>query len=332
MLVPERHAQDASDKYRFGFNGMEKDDDIKGDGNSYTTDFRQYDPRIGRWLSTDPLSYKLSNQSPYNYCFNNPLYYSDEYGNIPYPVALKYIKKFVWGKQAGMGTVQEFGWRQRQNRMHWGLDFNIGSQSEDLGIELLSMADGVVIFSGWSNGGGNTIIIKHGNGYITRLFHMKDASLLRVNDKVNEGDVVGAIGKTGGNYAVHGHLEIAKIDNENASNEEALKLFKTYKFHIDPREIVGQGAQGDGQKDLQILSTKGKEVAYKENLSEKFPSVVQDNIRTVKPKLPERGTPHPDTGYFWLKTLIENNGAPEHSVQRDNEQKEKKVHKSPRTF
>ncbi|MBI3220470.1 MAG: hypothetical protein HYZ44_13235, partial [Bacteroidetes bacterium] len=41
--------------YTFGYNGMEKDPETKGDGNSYTTEFRQYDPRLGRWASLDPL-------------------------------------------------------------------------------------------------------------------------------------------------------------------------------------------------------------------------------------------------------------------------------------
>jgi len=33
--------------YRYAFNGMEKDDEVKGSGNSYTTEFRQYDSRLG---------------------------------------------------------------------------------------------------------------------------------------------------------------------------------------------------------------------------------------------------------------------------------------------
>jgi|GEM_PF-2772454 len=43
-------------KYRFGFNGMEKDDEVNGsNGTSYTTPFRQLDPRLGgRWWSRDP--------------------------------------------------------------------------------------------------------------------------------------------------------------------------------------------------------------------------------------------------------------------------------------
>ena len=54
MLVPNRNY--STEDYRYGFNGMEKDDELKGKGNSYTTEFRQYDPRSGRWLSLDPIS------------------------------------------------------------------------------------------------------------------------------------------------------------------------------------------------------------------------------------------------------------------------------------
>ncbi len=69
-----------SDFYRRGFNGMEKDDEFKGKGNSYTTEFRQYDPRIGRWLSLDPLMTKSPGMSPYASFNNNPLYFSDPTG------------------------------------------------------------------------------------------------------------------------------------------------------------------------------------------------------------------------------------------------------------
>ena len=65
-------------EYRFGFNGMEKDDEVKGSGNSYTTEFRQYDPRIGRWFSLDPkMHYDLS-----SYCAldNNPIRIIDQNG------------------------------------------------------------------------------------------------------------------------------------------------------------------------------------------------------------------------------------------------------------
>ncbi|HET6243847.1 MAG: hypothetical protein H0V01_10785 [Bacteroidetes bacterium] len=64
--------------YRYAFNGMEKDDEVKGSGNSYTTEWRQYDPRLGRWLSRDPKLHPW--QSPYAAFNNNPIYFVDPSG------------------------------------------------------------------------------------------------------------------------------------------------------------------------------------------------------------------------------------------------------------
>lgn len=64
-------------KYRYGFQGMEKDDDLKGDGNSISTEFRQYDPRVGRWLSVDPMMEKYALFSPYNSFENQPISFID---------------------------------------------------------------------------------------------------------------------------------------------------------------------------------------------------------------------------------------------------------------
>ncbi len=63
MLLPGRNSSD--DNYRYGFNGMEMDDEVRDSkGTSYTTEFRQYDPRVGRWLSIDPVTHHQ--YSPYS--------------------------------------------------------------------------------------------------------------------------------------------------------------------------------------------------------------------------------------------------------------------------
>ena len=62
---------------------MEKDDELKGSGNSYTTEWRQYDPRIGRFLSLDPAMIKYPGWSPYCFSFNNPVYWNDPNGDDP---------------------------------------------------------------------------------------------------------------------------------------------------------------------------------------------------------------------------------------------------------
>jgi len=68
------------DDYRFGFNGMEKDDEVKGNGNSLDFGARIYDPRIGRFLSIDPLFASYSGETPYGYASNSPIYFIDKNG------------------------------------------------------------------------------------------------------------------------------------------------------------------------------------------------------------------------------------------------------------
>ena len=79
MLLPNRHGN--SGDYRYGYNGTELDDEIKGEGNSYGTHFRHYDPRVARWLSIDPKS--MFWESPYAQNRNNPIYFTDPYGDCP---------------------------------------------------------------------------------------------------------------------------------------------------------------------------------------------------------------------------------------------------------
>ena len=59
---------------------MEKNLDINSEGNDYTTQFRQYDARVARWKSLDPLMAKYANQSPYATFNNNPIFFSDPTG------------------------------------------------------------------------------------------------------------------------------------------------------------------------------------------------------------------------------------------------------------
>ncbi|HEY4798969.1 MAG TPA: RHS repeat-associated core domain-containing protein [Bacteroidia bacterium] len=67
--------------YRYGFNGKEKDDEVKGNGNSLDFGARMYDSRLGRWMSRDPLSWHYQSESPYSGIANNPIAFIDPLGN-----------------------------------------------------------------------------------------------------------------------------------------------------------------------------------------------------------------------------------------------------------
>jgi RHS repeat-associated protein len=68
--------------YRYGFNGQEKDDELKGNGNSYDLGARLYDPRIGRTLSPDPEAAAYPMFSPYTGFGNNPISITDPDGKL----------------------------------------------------------------------------------------------------------------------------------------------------------------------------------------------------------------------------------------------------------
>jgi RHS repeat-associated protein len=79
MQMPGRSFT-SGDGYRYGFNGMERDDEIKGNGNSYDFGARIYDSRIGRWLALDPLMKDFPSHTPYMAFGNNPIIYIDPDG------------------------------------------------------------------------------------------------------------------------------------------------------------------------------------------------------------------------------------------------------------
>ena len=89
--LPNRH--ESSNEYRYGFQGQEKDDEIKGEGNSYDFGARIYDSRVGRWLSRDNVTHEYF--SPYVSMDNSPLYYADSNGDNAIGKVKKRKKKIV---------------------------------------------------------------------------------------------------------------------------------------------------------------------------------------------------------------------------------------------
>ncbi|WP_123891887.1 RHS repeat domain-containing protein [Chitinophaga costaii] len=59
--------------YRYGFNGKENDNEVKGEGNQQDYGMRVYDPRVGRFLSVDPIALKFPELTPYQFASNTPI-------------------------------------------------------------------------------------------------------------------------------------------------------------------------------------------------------------------------------------------------------------------
>lgn len=71
--------------YRYGFNGKEGDDEVKGDDNQQDYGMRIYDLRVGRFLSVDPLAREYPWFTPYQFAGNMPIWAIDLDGEEPDP-------------------------------------------------------------------------------------------------------------------------------------------------------------------------------------------------------------------------------------------------------
>jgi hypothetical protein len=80
MLIPGRNF--SSEKYRFGFNGFEKDDELKGSDNHISFGDYGYDPRVVRRWNVDPKSAAAPHESPYLFAGGNPIYFIDPDGKF----------------------------------------------------------------------------------------------------------------------------------------------------------------------------------------------------------------------------------------------------------
>lgn len=71
MVIPGRSF--SSDNYRFGFNGKEDISEVEGADNFQDYGMRIYNPRLSRFISTDPLAAKFPWWTPYQFAGNSPI-------------------------------------------------------------------------------------------------------------------------------------------------------------------------------------------------------------------------------------------------------------------
>src|SRR5574343_523108 len=107
MLMPGRKY--SSDKYRYGFNGKENDNEVKGEGNQQDYGMRVYDLRLGKFLSVDPLASKYPFYTPYQFSGNMPIKFIDLDGAEPAEKG-EYKNQVKTGTQKGTDIAKSWIW------------------------------------------------------------------------------------------------------------------------------------------------------------------------------------------------------------------------------
>ncbi len=103
--------------------------------------------------------------------------------------------RFIWPTSARRIT-QYFSWR------HTGVDI-----AGPVSNKIYAAASGRVILSGWQRGYGLTLLVDHGNGYVTRYGHSRQL-LVSSGDYVEKGETIAMVGSTGRSTGPHLHFEV----------------------------------------------------------------------------------------------------------------------------
>jgi murein DD-endopeptidase MepM/ murein hydrolase activator NlpD len=111
------------------------------------------------------------------------------------------------GRPVNSGWISSFFGRRSdpmtgKQSMHKGIDF-----AGKYGAEVVAVSDGVVVSSRKRSGFGNTVEIRHGDGYMTRYAHNQE-NLVTVGEQVIQGQTIAYLGSTGRSTGPHVHFEV----------------------------------------------------------------------------------------------------------------------------
>ena len=94
---------------------------------------------------------------------------------------------------------------QRWGVLHAGIDFAAAENTPERAV-----GAGTVIAAGWVYSGyGISVVIDHGNGYLTHYAHM-NKTVVKAGQKVRPGTILGYEGSTGDSTGPHLHFEVHK--------------------------------------------------------------------------------------------------------------------------
>jgi murein DD-endopeptidase MepM/ murein hydrolase activator NlpD len=124
--------------------------------------------------------------------------------SIQFNVAVKALNGINFVDPLSHPWCSGYVWQRGFTEWHTGVDL-----SKSGGCPIRAIADGVVLFAGWSNGPkGYYIKIDHGSGVVSEYFHGDGNIWVRPGDKVYEGQEIMYMGCTGRCTGTHLHLEL----------------------------------------------------------------------------------------------------------------------------
>jgi RHS repeat-associated protein len=171
--------------YRYGFNGKEGDDELKGDDNQQDYGMRIYDPRVGRFLSVDPIAREYPWYTPYQFAGNMPIWAVDLDGLEPKIPDMRKI-----GRTYIRNVLRTFSGRLRTNEKELDYVTNKPMKTIDLSIRILPWASMFAQSLNLGPGIENAVRHSYGQAIAAAAYGMEEAVLLANTHENNNSDIL----------------------------------------------------------------------------------------------------------------------------------------------